>query len=82
MTSRRTATGGSPCSAGRHLRDVAPDLPHPGDLTTVLHGILATAAELTGGEAGSIILGWTVMRKWSASHGPPMQRYVGRHLPR
>ena len=27
---------------------------HPGDLTTVLEGILANAAKLCGGEAGSI----------------------------
>lgn len=29
---------------------------HPGNLTAVLHGILAKAAELCGGEAGSITL--------------------------
>lgn len=29
---------------------------HPGDLRTVFHGILAKAAELCGGEAGSITL--------------------------
>ena len=29
---------------------------HPGDLTTVLEGILAKAAELCGGQAGSITM--------------------------
>ncbi len=54
---------------------------NPGDLTTVLHGILATAAELTGGEAGCILLGVEGQPRVVASHGPPMQRYVGTDLP-
>ena len=54
---------------------------NPGDLTTVLHGILATAAELSDGEAGCIILGVGGRPRVVASHGPPMQRYVGSDLP-
>jgi GAF domain-containing protein len=54
---------------------------HPDDLSAVLTGILATAAELSGGEAGSIILGVGGTPRIVASHGPPMQPYVGMALP-
>ncbi|MGH7787774.1 MAG: GAF domain-containing protein, partial [Candidatus Binatia bacterium] len=50
---------------------------HPGDLTTVLHGILAKAAELCGGEAGSITLDEGDCIRYVASHGPAMQPYIG-----
>lgn len=54
---------------------------HPGDPTRVLHGILAKAAELCGGEAGSITIteGETVC--YVASHCPAMEPYVGTTAP-
>ena len=54
---------------------------HPGDLTKVLHGILAKAAELCGGEAGSISLNEGGSIRLVASHGPAMEPYVGTTLP-
>src|SRR5512147_701129 len=54
---------------------------HPGDLTTVLHGILAKAAELCGGEAGSITLNEGGSIRYVASHGPAMEPYVGTTAP-
>ena len=54
---------------------------HPGDLTTVLHGILAKAAELCGGEAGSITLNEGGSVRYVASHGPAMEPYVGTTVP-
>ena len=55
---------------------------HPGDLTTVLHGILAKAAELCGGEAGSITLDEGDFIRYVASHGPAMQPYIGTSVKR
>jgi len=55
---------------------------HPGDLTTVLHGILAKAAELCGGEAGSITLDEGDFIRYVASHGPAMQPYIGTRVKR
>jgi len=46
---------------------------HPGDLTTVLEGILAKAAELCGGEAGSITMTGDGGTRYMASHGPAME---------
>ncbi|MBI1816956.1 MAG: GAF domain-containing protein [Deltaproteobacteria bacterium] len=54
---------------------------HPGDLTKVLHGILAKAAELCGGEAGSISLNEGGTIRLVASHGPAMEPYVGTTVP-
>jgi signal transduction histidine kinase/CheY-like chemotaxis protein/putative methionine-R-sulfoxide reductase with GAF domain len=54
---------------------------HPGDLTAVLHGILAKAAALCGGEAGSITLRDGASIRYVASHGPAMEPYVGTTLP-
>ncbi len=54
---------------------------HPGDLTKVLHGILAKAAELCGGEAGSITMGEGGAIRYVASHGPAMEPYVGTAAP-
>jgi GAF domain-containing protein/DNA-binding response OmpR family regulator len=54
---------------------------HPGDLKTVLHGILAKAAELCGGEAGSITLNEGAFVRFVASHGPAMEPYVGTAIP-
>jgi len=54
---------------------------HPGDLPAVLHGILRKAAELCGGEAGSITLRDGASIRYVASHGPAMQPYVGTTLP-
>jgi hypothetical protein len=54
---------------------------HPGDLTKVLHGILAKAAELCGGEAGSISLNEGGAIRVVASHGPAMEPYVGTTVP-
>ncbi|HSM67370.1 MAG TPA: GAF domain-containing protein, partial [Ilumatobacteraceae bacterium] len=55
---------------------------HPGDLETVLQGILSKAAELTGGEAGSVMLsepdGGT---RYVASYGPAMEPYIGTVVP-
>jgi len=50
---------------------------YPGDLTTVLQGILAKAAEFCGGEAGSITLDEGDFIRYVASHGPAMQPYIG-----
>jgi GAF domain-containing protein len=55
---------------------------HPGDLTTVLHGILAKAAELCGGEAGSITLDEGEFIRYVASHGPAMEPYIGTRVRR
>ena len=54
---------------------------HPGDLTRVLHGILAKAAEICGGEAGSITMGEGTSLRYVASHGPAMEPYVGTTAP-
>ena len=54
---------------------------HPGDLKTVFHGILAKAAELCGGEAGSITLNEGGSIRYVASHGPAMEPYVGTTAP-
>jgi GAF domain-containing protein/CheY-like chemotaxis protein len=53
---------------------------HPGDLTTVLEGILANAARLCGGEAGSITLTEGDTTRYVASHGPAMAPYVGTSI--
>jgi signal transduction histidine kinase/DNA-binding response OmpR family regulator/putative methionine-R-sulfoxide reductase with GAF domain len=50
---------------------------HPGDLDTVLQGILAQAAELCGGEAGSITMNEGDKLRYVASHGPAMEPYIG-----
>jgi GAF domain-containing protein/CheY-like chemotaxis protein len=50
---------------------------HPGDLATVLEGILAKAAELCGGEAGSITMQEADGIRYVASHGPAMEPYIG-----
>ncbi len=51
---------------------------HPGDLETVLQGVLTKAAELCGGEAGSITVseGPDTVR-YAASYGPAMEPYIG-----
>ena len=54
---------------------------HPGDLGTVFHGILAKAADLCGGEAGSITLSEGGAIRYVASHGPAMEPYVGTTVP-
>ena len=54
---------------------------HPGDLRAVFHGILAKAAELCGGEAGSITLNEGGSIRYMASHGPAMEPYVGTTAP-
>ncbi len=54
---------------------------HPGDLTKVLHGILAKAAELCDGEAGSITMNEGGSIRYVASHGPAMEPYVGTTAP-
>ena len=54
---------------------------HPGDLPKVLHGILAKAAELCGGEAGSITMSEGGSIRYVASHGPAMEPYVGTTAP-
>jgi len=54
---------------------------HPGDLPAVLHGILAKAAELCGGEAGSITLREGGVIRYVASHGPAMEPYIGTTAP-
>jgi GAF domain-containing protein/CheY-like chemotaxis protein len=55
---------------------------HPGDLETVLQGILAKAAELTGGEAGSVmLLEPDGGQRYVASYGPAMEPYVGTTVP-
>ena len=54
---------------------------HPGDLPKVLHGILAKAAELCGGEAGSITFDEGGAIRYVASHGPAMEPYVGTTAP-
>ena len=52
---------------------------HPGDLETVLQGVLTKAAELCGGEAGSITVseGPDTFR-YAASYGPAMGRMSAR----
>ena len=50
---------------------------HPGDLPTVLQGILTKAAQLCGGEAGSISLLNGEVNRIVASYGPAMEPYVG-----
>ena len=50
---------------------------HPGDLTTVLEGILENAARLCGGEAGSITMNGSEGTRYVASHGPAMEPYIG-----
>jgi GAF domain-containing protein/DNA-binding response OmpR family regulator len=55
---------------------------HPGDLPKVLHGILAKAAELCGGEAGSITLDEGEFIRYVASHGPAMEPYIGTRVRR
>ena len=50
---------------------------NPGDLTTVLEGILENAAKLCGGEAGSITMDGTEGTRYVASHGPAMEPYIG-----
>ncbi len=50
---------------------------NPGELTTVLHGILAKAAELCGGEAGSVTLREGDVIRYVASHGAAMEPYIG-----
>lgn len=54
---------------------------HPGDLTTVLNGILAKAAELCDGEAGSITMIEGDLQRFMASHGPAMAPYLGATVP-
>src|SRR5512147_2030675 len=54
---------------------------HPGDLKTVFHGILAKAAELCGGDAGSITLNDGGSIRYRASHGPAIEPYVGTTAP-
>ncbi len=53
---------------------------NPGELTTVLHGILARAADLCGGEAGSITLVDGDSLRYAASHGAAMGPYVGTSI--
>jgi GAF domain-containing protein/ActR/RegA family two-component response regulator len=56
---------------------------HPGDLETVLQGILSKAAELTGGEAGSVMLSEPDGGvRYVASYGPAMEPYIGTVVPR
>ncbi len=50
---------------------------NPGDLTTVLHGILAKAAHLCDGQAGSITLLEGDSIRYAASHGASMEPYIG-----
>lgn len=55
---------------------------HPGNLETVLQGILAKAAELTGGEAGSVMLREANGdQRYVASYGPAMEPYIGTVIP-
>ncbi len=54
---------------------------HPGELTIVLEGILAKAAELSGGEAGSITMFDDGLVRYVASHGPAMAPYIGTYVP-
>ena len=53
---------------------------HPGDLTTVLEGILENAARLCGGEAGSITMTEGDTTRYVASHGPAMAPYIGTSI--
>jgi signal transduction histidine kinase/DNA-binding response OmpR family regulator/putative methionine-R-sulfoxide reductase with GAF domain len=53
---------------------------HPGDLPTVLQGILTKAAQLCGGEAGSITVLQGDETKYVASFGPAMEPYIGTTL--
>ena len=50
---------------------------HPGDLPTVLQGILRKAAQLCGGEAGSITMSEGDEIRYVASYGPAMEPYIG-----
>ncbi len=50
---------------------------NPGDLTKVLHGILAKAADLCEGEAGSVTLIDGDVARYVASHGAAMEPYIG-----
>ena len=55
---------------------------HPGDVETVLQGILTKAAELTGGEAGSVMLREPDGgQRYVASYGPAMEPYIGTVRP-
>jgi signal transduction histidine kinase/DNA-binding response OmpR family regulator/putative methionine-R-sulfoxide reductase with GAF domain len=55
---------------------------NPGDLETVLQGILTKAAELTGGEAGSVMLRESSGdQRYVASYGPAMEPYIGTVMP-
>ena len=53
---------------------------NPGDLTTVLEGILENAARLCGGEAGSITMTEGDTTRYVASHGPAMAPYIGTSI--
>ena len=53
---------------------------HPGERDTVLQGILHTAAELCGGEAGSVTLIDGSEERFVASYGPAMEPYLGTTL--
>ncbi len=50
---------------------------HPGERDAVLQGILRKAAELCGGEAGSITLVEGDDHRFVASYGPAMEPYLG-----
>ncbi len=55
---------------------------HPGERDAVLQGILTKAAELTGGEAGSITLTEADgTLHYVASYGPAMEPYIGTSSP-
>ena len=54
---------------------------NPGDLTTVLEGILAKAAELCDSDAGMITSGYGGRLKFVAGHGASVRPYVGMNLP-
>ncbi|MEO7573960.1 MAG: GAF domain-containing protein [Acidimicrobiales bacterium] len=79
-------------TTAQHLRDLEASLAlqratsevlrmisvHPGELRVVLDAILAKAAELVGGQAGSISLRQPDgSGTFVASHGPAMEPYVG-----
>jgi signal transduction histidine kinase/DNA-binding response OmpR family regulator len=53
---------------------------NPGELRVVLEAILAKAAELCGGQAGSISLVHGDTSTFAASHGPAMEPYVGTSI--
>jgi GAF domain-containing protein/CheY-like chemotaxis protein/HPt (histidine-containing phosphotransfer) domain-containing protein len=89
MTANDAETGTGPTSSSQLLRTMLSVTTetlrlisaHPGDLKTVLHGILARAAELCGGEAGSITLAEAGVERFVASHGPAMEPWVGTTVP-